>query len=141
MKKKTAKTIYRFSITLTSLWFAACGLFQLTKYPAIWEITVKLGYPHHFIYLLGVAKLVGVGVLLIPGKLLRLKEWVFAGLFFDSIIAFVSRLSVLGFPATFDAITALILVSVTYFMFRKVYRMSPLQYALAMHARYFTTSL
>ena len=82
---------------------------------------MKLGYPAYFIYLLGIAKLSGVAVLLIPGKLLRLKEWVFAGLFFDIIFAFASKLSVFGFSATTDAIVAFIMVSVTYLMFRKVH--------------------
>ena len=121
MKKKTTKTIYWTFTVLTSLWFAASGFFELTKNPAVWDLTLKLGYPAYFIYLLGIAKLLGVGVLLIPDKLLRLKEWVFAGLFFDIIFAFASKLSVLGFPAATDAIVAFMLVSVTYFMFRNVY--------------------
>jgi len=62
-----------------------------------------------------------VTILLIPNKLVRLKEWVFAGLFFDIIFAFASKLGVLGFPAATDAVVAFIMVSVTYFMFRKVY--------------------
>jgi hypothetical protein len=121
MTKKTTKTIYWIFTALTCLWFAASGFFELTKNPVVWDLTLKLGYPAYFIYMLGIAKLSGVGILLIPGKLLRLKEWVFAGLFFDIIFAFASKLSVLGFPAATDAIVAFILVSVTYFMFRKVY--------------------
>jgi hypothetical protein len=121
MKKIKAKTTYWIATTLTSLWFVASGFFELTKNPVVWDLTLKLGYPAYFIYLLGIAKLLGVGVLLTHGKLLRLKEWVFAGLFFDIIFAFVSKLNVLGFSATTDAIVAFVLVSVTYFMFRKVY--------------------
>jgi hypothetical protein len=121
MKKKIIKTIYWTFTVLTSLWFATSGFFELTKNPVVWDLTLKLGYPAYFIYLLGIAKLLGVGTLLIPGKLLRLKEWVFAGLFFDIIFAFASKLSVLGFPAATDAIVAFMLVSVTYFMFRNVY--------------------
>jgi hypothetical protein len=60
-------------------------------------------------------------VLLTPNKLLRLKEWVFAGVFFDITFAFFSKLSVLGFAATVDAIVAFAMVSVTYLMFRKLY--------------------
>src|SRR4030095_1401220 len=116
MKKKTTKTIYWIFIVLTSLWFAASGFFELTKNPVVWDLTLKLGYPAYFIYLLGIAKLSGVAILLIPGKLLRLKEWVFAGLFFDIIFAFVSKLSVFGFPATIDTIVAFIIVLITYLM-------------------------
>jgi hypothetical protein len=50
-----------------------------------------------------------------------LKEWVFAGVFFDITFAFFSKLSVLGIAATVDAIIAFAMVSVTYVMFRKLY--------------------
>jgi hypothetical protein len=121
MNTKTTKIIYWTGIILTSLWFGASGFFELTTNPVVWKITQQLGYPTHFIYLLGVMKVLGVITLLIPNKLLRLKEWVFAGVFFDIIFAFFSKVAVLGFPATIDAIIAFIMVSVTYLMFRKLY--------------------
>ncbi|CAA9202192.1 hypothetical protein FLA105534_03969 [Flavobacterium bizetiae] len=122
MSTKTTKIIYWTGIILTSLWFGASGFFELTTNPIVWAITQQLGYPEHFIYLLGVMKVAGVITLLIPNKLLRLKEWVFAGVFFDITFAFFSKLAVLGFPATTDAIIAFVMVSVTYIMFRKLYK-------------------
>lgn len=121
MNKKTTSVIYWVGVALTSLWFGASGIFELTKNPIVWDITLQLGYPAYFIYVLGVAKLTGIAVLLTPGKFLRLKEWVFAGIFFDIIFAFSSKLSVIGFAATTDAIIAFVMVSVTYAMFRKLY--------------------
>ncbi|MFT3827811.1 MAG: DoxX family protein [Chitinophagaceae bacterium] len=121
MNTKATKLIYWTGAALTSLWFGTSGICELTKNPLVWDITLKLGYPSHFIYLLGVFKVAGVAVLLTPNRLLRLKEWVFAGIFFDIIFAFFSKLSVLGFPATVDAIIAFTMVSVTYTMFRKLY--------------------
>ena len=121
MNTKTTRVIYWTGVALTSLWFGASGIFELTKNPIVWDITLQLGYPAYFIYVLGVAKLTGIAVLLTPGKFLRLKEWVFAGIFFDIIFAFSSKLSVIGFTATIDAIIAFIMVSVTYAMFRKLY--------------------
>lgn len=118
---KMSKTIYWTGAALTSLWFGASGFFELTKNPLVWEITQQLGYPSHFIYILGVAKLSGVAVLLTPNRLLRLKEWVFAGIFFDILFAFFSKLAVLGLPATIDAVIAFVMVSVTYIKFRKLY--------------------
>ncbi len=107
---------------------AASGIFELTNNKIVWDITQQLGYPAHFIYILGVAKLAGVIVLLTPGRLLRLKEWVFAGIFFDIIFAFFSKLAVLGFAPTLDAIIAFVMVSVTYIQFKKLY---PAQFRLA----------
>lgn len=121
MKPTTAKIIYWTGILLTSLWFGTSGICELTRNPLVWNITLQLGYPAHFIYILGVAKLSGVAVLLIPNRLLRLKEWVFAGVFFDIVFAFFSKLSVLGFAATMDAIIAFTMVIVTYILFRKLY--------------------
>jgi len=121
MTLKTTKTIYWIGAALTSLWFGASGTGELANNQVIWDITVKLGYPPHFIYILGVAKLAGVMVLLIPNRLLRLKEWVFAGIFFDITFAFLSKIAVLGFPATTDAIIAFVMVGVTYTMFRRLY--------------------
>ncbi|MFC0515319.1 DoxX family protein [Mucilaginibacter angelicae] len=121
MTTKTVKTIYWIGAVLTSLWFAASGIGELTKNQFVWDITLKLGYPPHFIYFLGVAKLTGVAVLLTPNRLLRLKEWVFAGILFDIIFAFLSKVAVIGFPATVDAIVAFTMVTVTYAMFRKLY--------------------
>jgi len=121
MTPKTTKTIYWIGTALTSLWFGTSGFCELTTNKLVWDITLKLGYPPHFIYTLGIAKVLGIIVLLIPDKLLRLKEWVFAGIFFDIIFAFASKVNVLGLASTMDAVIAFIMVSVTYIMFRKVY--------------------
>ncbi|MCS4300749.1 DoxX family protein [Chryseobacterium sp. BIGb0232] len=121
MKTRTTKIIYWSGVIFMSLWFGASGFFELTKNPIVWDITRQLGYPPHFIYILGVFKLSGVVVLLLPNKLLKLKEWVFAGMFFDIIFAFFSKIAVLGFPATIDAIIAFSVLTVTYLMFKKLY--------------------
>ncbi|MGN7719784.1 DoxX family protein [Chitinophaga sp. 22620] len=121
MNLKTTQIIYWTGAILTSLWFGASGFFELTRNPIVWGITVQLGYPPHFIYILGVAKLSGIIVLLTPHRLLRLKEWVFAGIFFDIIFAFFSKLSVLEPVSAVDAVVAFVMVSITYAMFRQLY--------------------
>jgi uncharacterized membrane protein YphA (DoxX/SURF4 family) len=42
----------------------------------------QLGYPHYFIPFIGVAKILGCIAIAIPGYY-RIKEWAYAGLFFD----------------------------------------------------------
>lgn len=121
MSLPTSKAIYWTGAIFISLWFGASGFFELTGNPLVWGITQQLGYPSHFIYMLGVAKLSGIVVLLTPNKLLRLKEWVFAGIFFDILFAFISKIAVLGFAATIDAIVAFTAITITYAMFRKLY--------------------
>lgn len=54
-----------------------------------------LGYPHYFIPFIGIAKLLGVAAILIPG-FPRIKEWAYAGLAFDLAGAIYSLL--MSFP-------------------------------------------
>ncbi|RBQ02534.1 DoxX family protein [Pedobacter miscanthi] len=128
MTQKTTKTIYWAGVALTSLWFGTSGICELIKSPVVWDITLKLGYPAYFIYVLGVAKLAGIIVLLTPNRLLRLKEWVFAGIFFDIIFAFCSKIAVLGPLDALDAVVAFCIVAVTYSMFRRLY---PVSYSIS----------
>jgi len=52
-----------------------------------------LGYPNYFTPFIGVAKLLGIIAILIPG-FPRIKEWAYAGLFFDLIGALYSQIAV-----------------------------------------------
>lgn len=65
-----------------------------------------LGYPEYFIPFTGWAKLIGAVVLLIPGYG-RIKEWAYAGLFFDLIAAVYSGIAV---SQTFDPLMLTMLV-------------------------------
>ena len=59
-------------------------------------ITDTLGYPRYIIGFLGVMKILGVIAILIPGYP-RIKEWAYAGLFFDLLGATYSTIAVAGF--------------------------------------------
>ncbi|MDF2475260.1 MAG: hypothetical protein K0S24_743 [Sphingobacterium sp.] len=121
MKNSTYKKFYLAGSILISLWFGLSGFFELTRNPAVWDITRKLGYPEHFIYILGVFKIVGVIILLIPNRFNRLKEWVFAGMLFDILFAFFSKLTVMGPSSVADTLIALVILSATYFSFNRIY--------------------
>jgi hypothetical protein len=111
--------IYRIGILLLSLWFGASGFMEITKNPLVRNHTKLMGYPPYFIISLGIAKIAGVVVLLIPNKLGWLKEWVFAAFFFDVIFAFISGVS-FGIIDIIKPVVAFILILVTYFTFRKI---------------------
>lgn len=83
MTPKTTNTIYWISTVLFSalMIFSAVGGIQPTQ-QAIDLIHTQLGYPVYFIQFISVAKLLGSIVILVPG-LKRIKEWAYAGLFFD----------------------------------------------------------
>lgn len=60
------------------------------------KFITDLGYPEYFIPFIGVAKLVGSIVILVPG-FNKVKEWAYAGLFFDLLAALYSLIKVNGF--------------------------------------------
>ncbi|HEX6124690.1 MAG TPA: DoxX family protein [Pyrinomonadaceae bacterium] len=86
------------------------------------EIFTHLGYPKYLIPFIGVAKILGVLAVVIPGLPRSLKEWAYAGLVIDLIGALYSHLSV-GDPAVFFIVpaVALALVFGSYFLYRRVY--------------------
>ena len=92
-----------------------------------WEaIFVQLGYPHYLISFIGWAKLLGVIVILIPG-FARLKEWAYAGFFFDLVGATYSALAVSGFvPQMLIMLIPFGLGTLSYLYHRKNYtRLKP----------------
>ena len=96
MKPKTINTLYWVFTVL----FAALMLFSsygsiLVNEDAKALIHDYLGYPVYFIPFTGYAKLLGVIAILIPG-FKTLKEWAYAGLFFDLIGAFYSAIAAAG---------------------------------------------
>ena len=114
------RIIYRIGIILLSIWFSASGFLEITKNPLVWDGTILMGYPPYFITTLGIAKIAGVIVLLIPNKLSWLKEWVFAAFFFDVIFAFISGYSFADISGIVKPVIAFILILITYIMFRKI---------------------
>jgi hypothetical protein len=59
-------------------------------------IMTQLGYPAYLIPFLGIAKFLGAVTILVPG-FHRLKEWAYAGFFFDLVGATYSSIMVGGF--------------------------------------------
>jgi uncharacterized membrane protein YphA (DoxX/SURF4 family) len=73
------------------------GAQAILRDPGIVKAVTNLGYPVYFCVLLGVWEVLGGVALLLPGTPL-LKEWAYAGIFFDLIAAAVSHFEV-GDPA------------------------------------------
>jgi uncharacterized membrane protein YphA (DoxX/SURF4 family) len=60
------------------------------------DVFKQLGYPLYMLPFIGIAKLLGIIALLVPG-FPRIKEWAYAGMFFDLTGAVYSGLVVGGF--------------------------------------------
>lgn len=78
-----------------------------------------LGYPVYFIPFIGVAKVLGSIAILIPG-FHRIKEWAYAGLFFDLIGATFSIIASGGTIAQYGfMVLPLVLATLAYVFYQK----------------------
>jgi uncharacterized membrane protein YphA (DoxX/SURF4 family) len=77
--------------------FAVGGVMDILRLPPFFEILRHLGYPGYFSVILGAWKVLGAVAVLAP-RFPRLKEWAYAGMFFNMTGAAASHLAV-GDPA------------------------------------------
>ena len=82
-------------------------------------ITGFLGYPKYFIPFIGIAKIVGSIAILVP-SFKKIKEWAYAGLFFDLVSATYSIIAVgqLNWQIIF-MILPIIVLFISYFLWHK----------------------
>lgn len=70
--------------------FVIGAYLHLSRDPQVMATLAHLGYPPYFAIILGIWKLAGAVAIVIPG-VPRLKEWAYAGFFFDLTAAAASR--------------------------------------------------
>ncbi|MGE0439661.1 MAG: DoxX family protein [Gemmatimonadales bacterium] len=86
-----AKTIAYWTTTgLLAAAIASGGLAEVLQRPETVQGMAQLGYPAYFVVVLGVWKILATLAVLAPG-LPRLKEWAYAGIFFNMTGAAVSH--------------------------------------------------
>jgi uncharacterized membrane protein len=89
MTTKTKNIVY-WTTTVLVAFFMSGGVAQLMQYRAKPHgVVPELGYPMYFFAILGVWKILGAITILVPDYP-RLKEWAYAGIFFDLTGAAVS---------------------------------------------------
>lgn len=86
---------------------------------AIQETFIKLGHPTYIIYPLAVLKILGL-VAIWTRVSAWLKEWAYAGYFFNAVLAGAAHLSI-GDGEVGGAIVAIVLLFTSYFMDKKVF--------------------
>ena len=108
MTTKTTNIIYWISTILFAalMIFSAVGGLQPSQ-QAIQIIHDGLGYPVYFIQYISIAKVIGSIVILVPGLNRSVKEWAYAGLFFDLAGAIYSGIASSGH---FDAMMLTLLL-------------------------------
>jgi len=96
---KKINVFYWICTILVAAMMAFSGVQAVIHNPEGIKLIVEhLGYPEYFNTYLGVLKIIGAILLVIPG-FPRLKEWIYAGFTFDLVSAIYSFISV-GDPAS-----------------------------------------
>jgi hypothetical protein len=125
---KRNKIIYWIATIWLSLGMLSTGIVQLLKLkgdgPGSLDSMTHLGYPGYFVTILGICKILGVVILLIP-KFPLLKEWAYAGIFImmsGAIYTHIAAGNALG--EIFPSLLLLILVMLSWY-FRPTDRKLP----------------
>lgn len=85
------KIIYWIATSLLAFGMIGSGIAQILHLEDMNAIITHIGYPLYFMYIIGVWKILGIIVIIIP-KFPLLKEWAYAGFFFLMTGALVSHL-------------------------------------------------
>jgi hypothetical protein len=109
-----SRSIAYWTTTILVAFFMTGGVAQVLQYRANPHgVVPELGYPMYFFAILGVWKILGAITILVPG-FPRLKEWAYAGIFFDLTGAAVSCAAVGGYGAYgFHVLAPLIIAGLT----------------------------
>ena len=86
------KIIYWVATGLLSIGMLGSGIAQILHLPEMNELITHVGYPSYFMTIIGVWKILGVIVILLP-KFKLPKEWAYAGFFFLMTGALLSHLA------------------------------------------------
>ena len=118
---KKTKVIYWIVTGIFAAFMLFSAIPDILLVPDAVTMITGLGYPRYIIPFLGVAKLLGVIAILIPGYS-RIKEWAYAGLFFDLIGATYSAIAKEGFqlPMLFMVLPVSFLF-LSYFLWHRVF--------------------
>jgi hypothetical protein len=111
MKLRT--TAYWVTTILVACVMAISGVLALVHAPAMMKALARLGYPVYFSDLLGVAKLAGVCVLLLP-RWARLKEWAYVGFGITVLSACYSHLLSGGGMMALEPLITFVVLAISY---------------------------
>lgn len=116
---KTTKILYWIFTGLMAAFMLLGAIPDVLRIPAAVDVFTHLGYPAYLLPFIGVAKILGVVAVLVPG-FQRLKEWAYAGLVFDLVGALYSHIAVGDPPGSWVfPIIGLLLVFGSYLFHRK----------------------
>ncbi len=114
---KTNKIIYYIATAL----FSGIMLFSismyLTKTEMIRDAFETMGYPSYLVYPLAIAKILGLIALWYP-KFKTIKEWAYAGFFFNVVLAFFAHVMISDGQQLFS-ILAFLFLTTSYLFYKR----------------------
>lgn len=127
---KPLKIIYWVATILVAFMMGMGGFMDITHNPQVAEGMRHLGYPGYFMTILGLAKLLALIALLVPG-FRGIKEWAYAGIVFDLTGAVWSHNAVGDHAGSVNAVVTLALTIVSYTAYRRLQKAAKPQNSLA----------
>lgn len=115
---KTRKITHYISTGLLSLIMVMSAGMYLFNHDVVSQSFANLGFPTYIIYPLAIAKILGL-VAIWTGASKSLREWAYAGFFFNTLLATTAHMSI-GDGEFAPALAALVLVLVSYFSKNKL---------------------
>lgn len=112
MEKRNKITYWISTGLLCGLMLFSASMYFLQN-EMVSEMFIKLGYPTYIIYPLAVAKILGI-IAILTKKSKKLKEWAYAGFFFDFVLA-VAAHAAIGDGEYAPALLALLFLLISYF--------------------------
>ena len=119
--KKRDKIIYWIATLWLALGMTSTGIVQLLKVEEEVARMTQLGFPSYTLTILGVWKILGVGAVLVP-RFPLIKEWAYAGFFFNMTGAIFSHMAVGGRALDYFGPGLLIVLTITSWYFRPAER-------------------
>lgn len=102
---------------LTALMLMSCGMY-LFNTAEVMKTFESLGYPAYIVIPLAIAKLLGLATIwFVPNR--ALKEWAYAGFFYDFVLAFFAHIAISDGGAA-PAAVAIVLLMISYFFGKRV---------------------
>jgi hypothetical protein len=118
---KTLKIVYWVSTCFFACLFLTTGTLYLLHTPFFVKRTLDLHYPPYLLDIIGTAKILGAISLVTP-KYIRLKEWAYAGFYFDFIGAMWSHFVIQGKEQYFLLLAPVTILTLSYMTYQRLQR-------------------
>ncbi|SDD59214.1 DoxX-like family protein [Dyadobacter soli] len=119
---KKTKIIFWVVTGILALMLGIGSVYDAISAPEAVEHVTRIGYPAYIVPFLGVAKILGLIAILVPGYP-RIKEWAYAGIFYDLLGAFYSHIAFGDGPDMWAGfIIGFVLIAVSYIYYHKLQR-------------------